>query len=71
MYGASGGGEGCDKVILCCLGVLVTDGQTDRLMDERTMVAVESLSRLKIIFKQTDRWTFVLLESLLRLIIDF
>ena len=31
-------------MILGCLGVLVTDGQTD----EETLVVVESLSRLKI-----------------------
>ena len=28
-------------------GVLLTDGRMDRLTDERTLVAVESLSRLK------------------------
>ena len=29
------------------LGVLITDGQTDRRTDEQTFVNVESLSRLK------------------------
>ena len=40
------GGEGSGKVerlILCCLGVLIHDKQTN----ERTFAVVESLSRLK------------------------
>ena len=39
-------------MILSCLGVLVSDGQTDRQTDRRTnewtLVVVESLSRLKL-----------------------
>ena len=45
MYGLSGG-EGCYKekwLILCCLGVLVMNGQTD----EWTFVLLESLLQLK------------------------
>ena len=35
------------EMILSCLGVLVTDRQTDGQTDGRTLVVVESLSRLK------------------------
>ena len=34
-------------MISSCLGVLLTDGQTDGRMDKQTFVIVESLSRLK------------------------
>ena len=34
-------------ILSCFKGVLVTDRQIDRLTDERTLVVVESLSRLK------------------------
>ena len=42
--GVSGGVE-C--LILCCLGVLITDRRTDGQTNERTLAVVESLSRLK------------------------
>ena len=35
---------GVELLILCCLGVLITDERTN----ERTLAVVESLSRLKI-----------------------
>ena len=46
VWGVEGGGK-VKWLILCCLGVLISDGQTNRRTDERTFAVVESLSRLK------------------------
>ena len=64
------GGECCGKVkwmILSCLGVLMTDWRTDGQTDERTLVVLESLSRLKSLQSSIKQWRDQAMEAILQL----